>query len=70
MQLTRLKEWRKLTSRQWLAALEGWRMRIRTWPQENGWEDNEQMRTGHALTARRGGAVEGESRDNYGIIMG
>jgi|GEM_PF-2135458 len=54
MYLTKLKEWRRLKSAQYQVPLEGARICIRTWPQDNGWEGRGLMQISHSLVPRRG----------------
>ncbi len=52
--LTKLNEWRKLSSPQYQVPLEGSRISIRTWPQDNGWEGKALMMVSHGLVPRAG----------------
>ena len=52
--LTKLKEWRKLKSAQYQVPLEGGRICIRTWPQDNGWESKGRVQVSHSLVPRAG----------------
>ena len=53
MLLTKLKEWRKLRDDRYQVPLDGARICIRTWPQENGWEGKAWMQITHGLVPRR-----------------
>ena len=55
MYLTKLKEWRRLQTAQYQVPLQGARICIRTWPQDNGWEDKGGMQVSHGLVAQPGG---------------
>lgn len=59
--LKKLKEWRKLKDKKYQVPLEGWRVFIRAWQQENGWEDKAMMRVTNALVPA-GGGVGGRQR--------
>jgi hypothetical protein len=52
--LTKLKEWRRLKSAQYQVPLEGARICIRTWPQDNGWEGKGWMMISQGLAPRQG----------------
>jgi hypothetical protein len=52
--LTKLKEWRRLKNAQYQVPLEGSRICIRTWPQDNGWEGKGLMITSQGLVPRPG----------------
>ena len=67
MYLTKLKEWRKLKSAQYQVPLEGARICIRTWPQDNGWEAKGMMQVSYGLAPRPG--KEGK-REEQGQIKG
>jgi hypothetical protein len=67
MYLTKLKEWRRLKSAQHHVPLEGSRICIRTWPQDNGWEDKGLMMISHGLVPRPG---KEEEREDQGQIKG
>ena len=54
MYLTKLKEWRRLKSAQYQVPLEGARICIRTWPQDNGWEGKGWMVISQGLVPRQG----------------
>ena len=54
MYLTKLKEWRRLKSAQYQVPLEGSRICIRTWPQDNGWESKGLLQISHGLVPRSG----------------
>ncbi len=57
MYLTKLKEWRRLTRDRYQVPLEGARISIRTWPQDNGWEARGLLMISHGLVP--GGARVG-----------
>jgi hypothetical protein len=65
--LTKLKEWRRLKDERYQVPLEGARICIRTWPQDNGWEGKGLMQISHGLVPRRG--QEGR-REEKGPKMG
>jgi hypothetical protein len=52
--LTKLKEWQRLRTAQYQVPLEGSRICIRTWPQDNGWEDKGRRQISHGLVPRQG----------------
>jgi hypothetical protein len=53
MYLAKLREWLSLKSAQYRVPLEGSRICIRTWPQDNGWEGKGWMQISHGLVRRR-----------------
>jgi hypothetical protein len=53
MFLTKLKEWRRLRDDRYQVPLDGARICIRTWPQENGWEGKAWMQISDGLVPRR-----------------
>jgi hypothetical protein len=50
----KLREWRRLKNPQCQVPLEGARICIRTWPQDNGWESKGGMQVSHGLVPQRG----------------
>jgi hypothetical protein len=54
MYLTKLKEWRRLKDGRYQVPLEGARICIRTWPQDNGWEAKGLMMISQGLVPRPG----------------
>ena len=62
MYLTKLKEWRRLKSAQHQVPLEGARISIRTWLQDNGWESKGLMMISHGLVPRPGKEGKGEDQ--------
>jgi hypothetical protein len=52
--LTKLKEWRKLSDKEYQLPLEGSRVFIRVWQQENGWDDKPLMQALNWLVPKRG----------------
>lgn len=52
--LTKLKEWRKVKDARYHVPLEGARICIRTWPQDNGWEGKGRMMISQGLAPRAG----------------
>ena len=52
MYLRKLREWLGLRSAQYHVPLEGARICIRTWPQDNGWEGKAWTQISHGLVQR------------------
>ena len=57
--LTKLEEWRNIPSREYQMPLEGSRVFIRVWQQENGWDDKPVMQAVSCLVPRRGNRARG-----------
>jgi hypothetical protein len=52
MYLAKLREWLRLKSALYHVPLEGSRICIRTWPQDNGWEGRAWMMISHGRVLR------------------
>ena len=57
--LTKLKEWRKLPDKQYQLPLEGSKIFVRVWQQENGWEDKTLLRAFDGVVPKRGSRGSG-----------
>ena len=57
--LTKLKEWRRLSDKQYQLPLEGSKIFVRVWQQENGWEDKTLLRAFEGVVPKRGSRGSG-----------